>query len=223
MDQRPHDTGAWSVYAGWEEEDAASREVRWELAEPSCPGSLNNQIEQLFGKDCEIAVSFFETIWRDGLEAVLEGWGVQRAKQARVQCQDGNSESSGEIFPFWALHGLLPSMWTQTPARPASSNSQSGAAAPAIEDMGCRAPDASLADSQEMLLPMTEERACRILKVSRESRRIEIRAAYHGMAGQWHPDRRGTESQDLQRLANRQMARINEAYRFLRGAPASLG
>jgi DnaJ-class molecular chaperone len=72
-----------------------------------------------------------------------------------------------------------------------------------------------------MRFPLTEERACGILKVRLESTHREIKAAYHSMANQWHPDRRGSESVAQQRLANQQMAAINEAYCLLRSAQAS--
>jgi hypothetical protein len=85
MDQRSYDADAWSVYAGLEEEDAASSELRWKPTDPACPGSLHSQIERLLGKDCEIVANFFETIWTDGLQAALEDWEVQRANEGRVR------------------------------------------------------------------------------------------------------------------------------------------
>jgi DnaJ-domain-containing protein 1 len=68
---------------------------------------------------------------------------------------------------------------------------------------------------------MTLGRARRVLGLSAESTREQVRAAYRKMAGEWHPDRVAGRAEAVRRAATEQMAEINEAYRVLRGAVGS--
>lgn len=66
---------------------------------------------------------------------------------------------------------------------------------------------------------MQYQRACELLSVSKYSTELQIKAAYRRMAGQWHPDRLERGSEEVREFATKQMAAINEAYRYLRGHP----
>jgi DnaJ-domain-containing protein 1 len=70
--------------------------------------------------------------------------------------------------------------------------------------------------SVELGMPMTRERALRLLEVTPASTRIQIKAAYRRKVSHWHPDRLAHRSEEVRQLATRQMTAINEAYRLLR-------
>jgi curved DNA-binding protein CbpA len=65
---------------------------------------------------------------------------------------------------------------------------------------------------------MTVGRARRVLGLSAESTREQVRAAYRKMAGEWHPDRVAGRAEEVRQAATALMAEINEAYRVLREA-----
>jgi DnaJ-domain-containing protein 1 len=68
---------------------------------------------------------------------------------------------------------------------------------------------------------MTVGRARRVLGLSVESTREQVRAAYRRMAGEWHPDRVAGQAEEVRKAATEQMAEINDAYRMLRGPVGS--
>jgi DnaJ-domain-containing protein 1 len=70
--------------------------------------------------------------------------------------------------------------------------------------------------SLEMSMPMTLDRAYRLLEVTPASTRAQIKAAYRRKVSHWHPDRLAHRGEEIRQLATRQMAAINEAYRLLR-------
>lgn len=194
-------------------------EVFFEVRQESAGGEgwelLNRQIRQLLGRECEIDPSFFETLWKSGLQAAIEEWGVRKVGEDRARRGVGREASSEEIFTFAIFRSYWSSFPMQRPARSGGSNGHSIAAASAQGEPCAPEPNEAPADFLKMWLPMTEQRACQVLKVSMASTRSEIKAAYRGMAKEWHPDRLGSLPDDEQRLANQQMAMIHEAYRVL--------
>lgn len=62
---------------------------------------------------------------------------------------------------------------------------------------------------------MNLPRACRLLGVTEDSTRDQIRSAYRRMVGQSHPDRLQHATEAARCHATRQMADLNEAYRLL--------
>ena len=70
-------------------------------------------------------------------------------------------------------------------------------------------------DNQETSLPVTHDRACRILGVTTTSTRGEIKAAYRRMVNRWHPDRLESKAEEERQIATLKMTAINEAYRLL--------
>jgi DnaJ like chaperone protein len=55
-----------------------------------------------------------------------------------------------------------------------------------------------------------------VLGVTRESSKEEIKAAYHRVAQQYHPDKVATLAPEFRELAERRMKEINAAYDQLR-------
>jgi DnaJ-class molecular chaperone len=67
---------------------------------------------------------------------------------------------------------------------------------------------------------MTRQRACRLLGVTADDTREQIKTAYRRMASQWHPDRLERRTEEARQLATEQMAAINEAYSVIRDGVA---
>lgn len=211
-------------YAGVEDGSAVNVGPLGDASPREDADPLSSQIRHLLGGDLEIDSLFFETLWRTGLRVAIEELAVRNAEEERVHRSESREEPRGEPHPFFSFDGFGLPMWIQPPVSSANSTPDPPTVGSAVVDPVCLDPalDPVLASQQEMYLPVTEQSACRILKVSPHSTPTEIRAAYHSMASQWHPDRAGAGSQFQQRLANEQMAAINAAYHLLRTSPTGL-
>jgi DnaJ-domain-containing protein 1 len=59
------------------------------------------------------------------------------------------------------------------------------------------------------------DRACRLLGISPDSAREQIRSAYRRKVSECHPDRLHGANEQMRQLATEQMAELNHAYRVL--------
>lgn len=218
-------------YGPWESRSATSEEgattTGWDFIEPANPWPLASQIRQLLGEDYELDPTFFEEIWTSGQPATVESRQKPRDRGAAVDFQSctfaelsglGNfvftqeSEWSHDSRPY--APSAMPSAsyaanWLQEPleySRVRTDQASAVGSAASGEDAKDRA----------VFCSMQYQRACELLSVSTYSTEAQIKAAYHRMAGQWHPDRLERGSEELRALATKQMTAINEAYSYLR-------
>jgi hypothetical protein len=74
---------------------------------------------------------------------------------------------------------------------------------------------AKLADSLKSSIEEANRVRYDTLGVKQECTTEELRAAYRMKVAQWHPDKLNTMAPELQKMANEQLAKINEAFEFI--------
>jgi hypothetical protein len=181
----------------------------------------------LLGDDSDPDPLFFEESWTLGVAAAVEHFQQRRKKQKERERQSRafrDFDNLGALFfvqerEWCARH--LP--WAQ--GATAEARRDAGWPLEVSEESSTRMEDqaqrgwetfAGSNDRQETTHVMTQQCACRLLGVTAASTREQIKAAYHRMASQWHPDRLGRRTEEMRRFATDQMAAINEAYSVLR-------
>jgi DnaJ like chaperone protein len=190
-------------------------------AEPNRPRQnwqFVNEFQTRMGEDSEPDPQFFVESWTLGVSAAMEN--LQKRRQVQA-ARARHSHSMRQVQDLGTLASILErelgaefhssvSMGQNEEYQVASQpllSAEEPEWDPLVEE--CES-------AQEASQPMTRERACRLLEVAANSTRPQIKAAYRRKVSQWHPDRLAHRGEDLRLLANRQMAAINEAYRFLR-------
>ena len=181
----------------------------------------------LLGDDSDPDPLFFEESWTLGVAAAVEHFQQRRKRQKERERQSRTCrefDSLGALFfvqeRMWCAEHLP---WAQAP----QTDGRRDAGWPLLvsEEASVRTEDQAPQDwetfaggssRQETPHTMTLQRACRLLGVTAASTREQIKAAYHQMASQWHPDRLQSRTEEMRRFATDQMAAINEAYSVLR-------
>lgn len=193
-------------------------------------GQFTNHMQQLMGADFEPDPLFLEETWRLGMPAAAENW-HRRRQQARPVRRatrfDGGSTRSFLHTAAWAADFFnppaenatdTPQTWTPQSWTPRDRSAQSwiphgwkpqGWAPRDDEPPAHEASFATLDNS------MAADRACRILGVTPDSSREQIRSAYRRKVSQCHPDRLHSATDAVRKLATEQMAELNDAYRLL--------
>jgi DnaJ-domain-containing protein 1 len=181
----------------------------------------------LLGDDSDPDPLFFEESWTLGVAAAVEHFQQRQKKQRERERQsraDRELDSLGAQFfveeRAWCEEHLPWAQAAQPEGRrdaawplqvPEESSAQ-------MEGQALREWDRFVWDDSrpETTHSMTLQRACRLLGVSAGSTREQIKAAYHQMASQWHPDRLQNRTEEMREFATDQMAAINEAYSVVR-------
>jgi DnaJ-domain-containing protein 1 len=196
-------------------------------------GQFTNRMQQLMGADFEPDPLFLEETWRLGLPTAAENW-HRRRREREDRNRRGAEEQ--EAIPFfssteWIAEFVMPAAapaeevqprtspsWTPQSWTPLDRSAQRWIPhgwmpqgwAPCDDD-----PPAHRASTTRLGNDTEADRAYRILSVSPDSTREQIRSAYRRKVSQCHPDRlRGVNDSDRQ-LATEQMAELNQAYRLL--------
>jgi hypothetical protein len=185
----------------------------------------------LLGDDSDPDPLFFEESWTLGVAAAAEHFHHRRKRQKERERQ---SRAFGEFNNLGALNFIREREWCALHlpwAQAATAEARRDAGWPLeISDessarMETQAPrewETLAGDNlrQETPRVMTQQLACRLLGVTASSTREQIKAAYHRMASQWHPDRLERRTEEMRRFATDQMAAINEAYSLIRNGLA---
>lgn len=179
--------------------------------------------QELLKDDVEPDPQFFVECWTLGVTAAINN--LQIRLRMMADCEDETVESEDpesmeECFPEENL--LLMEFFRSTRPSPdsfsfsfqRSRESAANTTAQAREDYAHFAGDC--AANEWAGHPMTLQRACEVLGVTRTSTRGQIKAAYRQKVREWHPDRLSDCNQAGREFANEQMTEINEAYRLLR-------
>lgn len=180
-----------------------------------------SDFQQLLGEGSEPDPLFFIETWTLGTLAAVENFRQRQPVQQRQPMQpDRTPESRGDWGPTYApsqsffhpnafnwsvfvsVHTAIPDPTISTPSQQHSAQWN-----PSIPD--------SLSDQDETL-PMTLDRAYKVLRVSPTSSVSEIKAAHRQLVVEWHPDRLQEKSDEVRRYATGKMAAINQAYSLLR-------
>jgi DnaJ-like protein len=197
------------------------------------------EIRQRMGEEFEPDARFMEESWTMGVDAAEESFRARRQGGAE---RERRGQDFREMDSVGARAFAQASEWYAAMRRSASGAAVSEIAerdaavdASAARDRaawlqrcaeepfggwqergvaGEGGGDADLADADGM----TVGQARRVLGLSAESTREQVRAAYRRMAGAWHPDRMAGRAEAVRQAATEQMAEINEAYRVLRAA-----
>lgn len=190
-------------------------------------GQFLPELQQFFGDDSEPDTLFFVESWTFGTSKAVEN-----AKQRKMECADREQQNgafrefanqfanlgsqfyieetlrTAEQFrsPHTAASSPMPHAWIH--AQPYGAASHNSADWPEGWNL-----------NQDTTLPMTHDRACRILSVSGTSTRGEIKAAFRRMVNRWHPDRLECGPEEERQIATLRMTAINEAYRLLCSDP----
>ncbi|MFY9854713.1 MAG: J domain-containing protein [Terracidiphilus sp.] len=179
------------------------------------------------GEDAEPDPLFFVESWTLGMLTAVENWQKRRLGQ-------NNRERQIRRFPefgsFGAQSTVQQSELRSDFAKSSSANEQTtaygtGWSLHSIESTPLPSHFQSLQEwnpfaaegtrSKGEAHPMSHLRACELLGVTPTSTRRQIKAAYRRMVNQNHPDRLQRRTDGARRLANDQMAEINEAYHLL--------
>jgi hypothetical protein len=185
----------------------------------------------LLGDDSDPDPLFFEESWTLGVAAAVEHF-QQRLKRQKERERQSRAfrefDSLGALFFVqernWCAEHLP---WAQPPQ--IDSRRDAGWPLQVSEELSAGMEDQAPQDwetfagensRQETTHSMTLQCACRLLGVTTASTREQIKAAYHRMASQWHPDRLERRTEEMRRFATDQMAAINEAYSVLRNGLA---
>jgi hypothetical protein len=191
---------------------------------------LTGDFQQLVGGNAELDPLFLVECWTYGTSAAAQNFRQRRQQQAEREhpshafrdLYDPCILSSSQLCDLDArtltTAGAAASAehyyanWTQPYAEKPAQDRSSRQAERFAEPSG---------DRLESLHSMTRQRACRLLGVTENSTREQIKTAYRQMASQWHPDRIEPMNQDELGIATEQMAAINEAYHLLRSQKPS--
>jgi DnaJ-domain-containing protein 1 len=182
-------------------------------------GQLLSDFHQFLGDDAEPDTLFFVESWT---------FGIPKAVENARQRQRGKPDREQQSRLFRQFANLGSQFYVEEALRTAeqfrSSHNADGAPMhrewfPA-QTYGVTPQESSdwpegCDDNQETSLPVTHDRACRILGVSTTSTRGEIKAAYRRMVNRWHPDRLECKAEEERQIATLKMTAINEAYRLL--------
>jgi len=201
------------------------------------------EMRRRMGEGFEPDARFMEESWTMGVDAAEESFRARREGKAERARQ---SEAFREVDSVGARAFAQASAWYAAMRRAAGGTAL--AERGAVEEDGVRRADAAwlqrcaeepfggwqergveggeadgdaVAGEDEtdgMAGAMTVGRARRVLGLSAESTREQVRAAYRKMAGEWHPDRVAGRAEEVRQAATALMAEINEAYRVLREA-----
>jgi DnaJ-domain-containing protein 1 len=171
--------------------------------------------QQLLGEGSEPDPLFFVESWTLGAPAAVENFRLRQSMQADPTPQSrgdwGPSYVSSQSFfhpnPFnWtvfvSVHAAPPDPTSSTPSyrRPIESSTSD------TDNLG----------SQDEALPMTLDRACKLLGVTPTSTLSQIKSAHRQLVIEWHPDRLQDETEEVRSYATGKMAVINEAYSLMR-------
>lgn len=199
--------------------DATTQQNR-ETAEPSSSNlSGSNQsgqaspfisdFQQLLGEASEPDPLFFIETWTLGTPAAVENFRLRQPMQAahrstppRVDQQPAYVSTQSFFHPNPFNWSVFTSVHTVAPD-PASRQSSAFSATP-------------VTSNDDDSIPMTLDRACRILGVTPTSPLSQIKTAHRQLVIEWHPDRLQNQSEEVRRYATAKMVTINEAYCLLR-------
>jgi DnaJ-domain-containing protein 1 len=183
-----------------------------------------SEFQSRMGEDSEPDPQFFVESWTLGVAAAMEN--LQKRQQAAHARRSQSREisyldtlsfmhdlESGAEFHSSVLMGECED--SRESSQPLLS-AEEQATAPEPLQPGWDPLAEECESSLEMGMPMTRERAFRLLEVDATSTRAQIKAAYRRKVSHWHPDRLAHRGEEVRQLATRQMAAINEAYRLLR-------
>lgn len=180
------------------------------------------EFQELLKDDVEPDPQFFVECWTLGVTPAIDN--LQIRLRMLADCEDETiecevPESMEECFPeenllmeFFGSARPSPDSFSFSFLR--SRESAAKATAQAREDYAHFAEECT--GSEYTAYPMSLQRACEVLGVTRTCTRGQIKAAYRQKVREWHPDRLGDCNQAARQFANEQMTEINEAYRLLR-------
>jgi len=208
--------------------DARMREAGQYAAIPE-PNQAGIFASGLLEDDPETDPIFFEESWTLGATAAAERWRQRRAgrqdreRQGRAFREFNNM---GTLF-FIQQRALYADRFPAVEAAPVAQTAgwlPPFSAEPAAQTE-YHAPQEWETSPEENSRPqathsMTRQRACRLLGVTADDTREQIKTAYRRMASQWHPDRLERRTEEARQLATEQMAAINEAYSVIRDCVA---
>jgi DnaJ-domain-containing protein 1 len=196
-------------------------------------GQFGSRMQQLMGADFEPDPLFLEETWSLGLPTAAENWHRRRREREDRNRRASADQDTRSFFSYaawvaefvsapmaradepqphvqsswtpqawtpldraeqrWIPHGWMPQGWTPRDDDPPADNV-------------CTAPLSSNAE---------RDRACRLLGISPDSAREQIRSAYRRKVSECHPDRLHGANEQMRQLATEQMAELNHAYRVL--------
>lgn len=186
-----------------------------------------NDIQQVLGDDAQPDPLFFVESWTQGLPAAVENWQKRRQWQKGLERQPRAFPGSGSFGVQSAVRqsesgaefATSSSGDAKTECYGAGSSQRSSEASPLPSQFQTSEewkPFAAEGDGRHgEVHPMSHLRACQLLGVTPTSSPRQIKAAYRRMVNQSHPDRLQQRTEGVRRLANDQMAEINEAYHLL--------
>jgi len=187
---------------------------------PSQAWQFVNDFEQLIGDSFEPDPLFFEESWTLGASAAAENLRQRRLRQSDRRGRTARF-SDFDILgaQFFFVHQSEPQDEQLSSTRNSNRPPEplKGFAAQSQPD----APQEPVAIaeefdwSQETFLPMTQDRACRLLGVTAASTRMQVKSAYRRLVTRWHPDLLECQTENLRQIATVKMAAINEAYHLL--------
>jgi hypothetical protein len=199
---------------------ASSHDTPWGGAESTTAfPTLVAQMEELLGSQSEPDSQFFVESWTLGVEAAAHRFHERRDAAAYRDFDP----SSFRPFDFSTPINFVQDAAADKHSAPSMPSGFSAAwkaaygvpqSSPSGSQFGSQSADAQ-AGARAGAQPLTMDEACRMLGVSANSTRKQIKAAYRQLVWRYHPDRLVQGSEQDRRIATDRMISINEAYHML--------
>jgi len=189
---------------------------------PESGGGFLPELHEFLGADSEPDTLFFVESWTLGIPKAVEN--ARRRKMGRADREqqsrmfDPFANLGSQFYVEEVLRTTEQFHWSRT-----SDSSPMPHEWTSPQPYGADLEESAdwsegWDDNQDTGLPMTHDRACRILGVSAKSTHGELKTAYRRMVNRWHPDRLELNGEEERLTATRKMTAINEAHRLLLSA-----
>jgi DnaJ-domain-containing protein 1 len=198
------------------------------LDQPEHASQFADGVRRVLGDDSDPDPLFFEETWSVGASTALENWHKRQQSAQDCKCESRVLHEPRTLGSFvlmerseWNMDYFLSAhaaaiagrdekvgSW-QSPQEP-----HAGTENECVHEHTMQVEDSG--NNPATTDPMTELSASRLLGVTANSTREQVRSAYRRLVGQWHPDRLDRGSNEARQLATEHMATINEAYSLMR-------
>jgi|CZKL01.1.fsa_nt_gi hypothetical protein len=198
-----------------------------ESNQPKSEWQFVSQMENVLGDGTDLDAQFFVESWTVGVPSAIENFSQRRAaNQLETWVPVTSSFDSLEFLSF--VDGDEMRSNAEAASVTLTDSYRSSGPAQFVEQViqppknqmsfEWETAAADCDNTQETHEAITVESACRLLGVTPDSSKEQIKGMYRRLASRFHPDRQARKSESERRIATKRMATINAAYRLLRNS-----